>query len=171
MYSFADLVDAFGRLHIGSFTRTAKAAITVDPDADDVLGIALDVAPTRASVARKAAIKLGNFTLTQDPAGDGTLNFGIVDADGTVVFSTVAGTTGGSTALYARYLDAIATSTFYHLKKDTSIAALAVIDGTTPSDATFYARANALKTAFGAHLLNVGSLRCPLPPRCRPPAR
>ncbi len=156
MYSFADIVDAFGRLHIGSFTRNSKAAITVDPDADDVLGVALDIAPTRASVARKAGIKFGDFTLTQDPAGTGTLNFGIVDANGVVLATWTAGIAGGSSNLFTKYSNAL-DGVKYHMAVDTSLLGLAVIDGTTPSDAVVFARANALKAAYASHFASVGT--------------
>lgn len=79
------LLDIFGNMHIGSFTRISKARITVDPRADDTDGIGLDIEPTRAASGRRAVVKLGDYTFGQDTAKSGSKNFGLLNADGTLV--------------------------------------------------------------------------------------
>ncbi len=157
--TLSDFFDALGNLHIGSFTRSSKARITVDPVADDTDGIALDVAPTRSGAGRRAGIKLGSFTLTQDLAGDGTLNFGIIDANGDVVINfSVA-------QLVAKYNLATTTPSNVHMDIDTSLVSTAALDETVAVGAPaiaaklalVVARANSMRAWAATHIASVGT--------------
>lgn len=152
--NLSDFFDAIGNLHVGSFGRLSKARITVDHRADDIEGIGLDIAPTRAGAARKAGIKLGDFVLTQDVLGNGTLNFGILDSTGAVVINF-------STAFFANLFNsAVSTVGVVHMQADTSITALTALSevpaATTQAQAN--ARANALQTAAAAHAASAGTV-------------
>ena len=154
-----DFFDYLGNLHVGSFTRSSRARMTVDFDADDTGGIALDVAPTRAGAGRKAGIKLGGYTLTQDLLGDGTLNFGILDSTGAVVINFSAA------QLVAKFNLAVNTPANVHQDIDTTLVSTAALSETVAVGAPaiaaklalVVARANALKAWAATHIASLGT--------------
>ncbi len=156
-------LDSNGNLHIGPFGRfNSNARITVDFPAADVDGIGLDIAASPNGSNERAAVKIGDFLLVQDANRDGTKDFKILDADGNVLFSAVAGQ--GNATLKTKYLDAV-TSGAYHMEID--LEGLAVADlpafvggagaSTAGEKTAMYARANLLQTAAAAHGLGVGT--------------
>lgn len=104
--NITDFFDALGNLHIGPFGRLSKARITVDMRADDTDGIALDVAPTRATAARRAAIALGDYIFGQDTAKTGSKNFGILNSSGVLV-AALADANGLPASKQIKYATAI----------------------------------------------------------------
>lgn len=85
MSAFDRLIDIFGNLHLGSFGRASKARITVDFDADDLDGIALDAAASPVGVSERSVIKLGDYIFGQDTTKAGVKNFGLLNANGVMV--------------------------------------------------------------------------------------
>lgn len=103
----------FGKIRVGPVGRNSDGQIVVDFPAGDTKGIGLDVGPTPASGSERAAIKIGNFQLVQDTAGDGTTNFGILDVNDVVLASYAAGVPAIVSELPATKYTAVATATAF----------------------------------------------------------
>lgn len=157
-------VDNAGNLHLGPFGRASAAKLTIDFDAGDVDGIAIDVAPSPGAVSERASIKLGDFIIGQDTAETGTKNFGVLDANGVVIFSAAAGvdratvvetrmTAAETGSAYQRAV----TSAAYHANADTTSLGAAILTDPGDSAANAYARANLLKATLAEHFASVGT--------------
>jgi hypothetical protein len=92
----------YDRLFVGPVTRLpAKGAkIAIDFDSGDSDGIAIDIGPSPVSANNKAGIKLGDYTLMQDPSGAGTADFAVLAPDGTQALNLSASEKQAGSELY-----------------------------------------------------------------------
>lgn len=144
-------LDDQGKLSIGPVGGSKPGAINIAFPSNDTAGVGLNVEATPAAGSERAAIKLGGFTLCQDPANDGTANFGILDANGSSVLSWAAGEPDIKTQL--RYVQALADASIYHAYGGDSIVYSYYEDlGEGAAAAAAYARAAILKAYLIAHM-------------------
>jgi hypothetical protein len=83
--------DEAGNLRLGNSVRNVRARVIGDFDSDDLDGVALDFEATKAPTSERCVLKLGDFILGQDTAKSGTKNFGILDANGSLLVSFAQG--------------------------------------------------------------------------------